>query len=90
MVVLVYILFIRDAREERLMREGEALAEKVDAFMKETGRLPGVLSETGIEETETGPLYYQKQDSTHYIIWFGTSLGESTVYHSGSKTWHDR
>ena len=46
------------------------------------------MEELGIKEEEgVDALYYQKRDSNNYILWFGTTLGESVIYYSDSKTW---
>ncbi len=62
--------------------------EKIEKFQKENGRLPENLSEIGILEKEEGPVYYQKKDAESFIVWFGTSLGESKTYTSSDDSWH--
>ncbi len=86
-MVLLYFFFIRNTRENKLIKKGNKLIERIEKFKQERGSLPNSLTEIGIEETESGPLYYQKEDSLNYIIFFGTSLGESKTYYSNIKKW---
>jgi hypothetical protein len=37
-----------------------------------------------------GPLFYEKRDSVNYMVYFGTSLGESMIYYSDTKEWDYR
>ena len=77
-------------RDTELIKRGNELVAKVEAYKKRTDSLPSSLKELGIMETEEGPLYYQKKDSINFIIWFGTSLGRSKIYSSNSKKWEDK
>ena len=33
---------------------------------------------------------YEKVDSVHYMVWFGTTLGEGVYFYSDTKKWEDR
>ena len=76
-------------REEKLIKKGNDLVSKIELYKKSKGVLPASLSDIGIEEKEEGPLYYQRKDSVKYMVWFGTSEGESKTYYSDSKKWED-
>ena len=39
----------------------------------------------GMEDSESGPVYYQKTSDSTYIVWFPTILGESATYESSTK-----
>ena len=67
--------------------KGNEAVVKIEKFRNEKGRLPDSLSETGIAETESGPIYYRKESESKYILWFGKGLGESVVYDSETKQW---
>jgi len=67
--------------------KGNEAAAKIENFRNEKGRLPDSLSEVGIVETESGPIYYRKESESKYILWFGKGLGESVVYDSETKQW---
>ncbi len=87
-----WFFFLKDARENRLMKEGNILVVKIEAFRAEYKRLPSSLEEIGVTEQEgVDALYFSKQDSLseNYMIWFGTSLSESKTYYSDSKKWEE-
>jgi hypothetical protein len=42
-----------------------------------------------MQETIKGPVFYEKKEEDHYIVWYGTSLGESNTYDSKEGKWHD-
>lgn len=67
--------------------KGNKAAAKIEKFRSEKKRLPDSLSEVGIAETESGPIYYRKESESKYILWFGKELGESVVYDSNTKQW---
>jgi len=71
---------------EKMAKGNEAVAQ-IEKFRNEKGRLPNSLSEAGIVETESGPIYYRKESESKYILWFGKELGESVVYNSETKQW---
>lgn len=86
----VWFFFLRNDRENRLMRDGNVIVKKIETFKAENERLPNSLEEIGIKiQDGKDALYYDKKDSTLYIIWFGMSLGESKTYYSDSKKWED-
>lgn len=66
---------------------GNEIAQKVEKFRSEKGRLPNSLVEIGIVENESGPIYYKKESESKYILWFGSELGESVTYDSETKKW---
>ncbi len=89
------LLLIGSIRETCLIKRGGLLIVSVESFKKENGRYPISMAELGWEETEAGPLYYQRMDalpnindSTNYEIWFGIGLGSSYVYQSDVKKWN--
>jgi CRISPR/Cas system-associated protein Csx1 len=69
------------------LKIGNEIVNKIENFKKETGKLPENLTEIGIKETEEGPVYYEKESETKYLLWFGTTLGESVSYNSETKQW---
>lgn len=89
MLLLALMLPGCQSREQRLMDEGNALIERIDAFQRARQRLPENLGELGIEETMEGPLYYQKTSPEHYMVYFGTTVGESMIYRSEKRVWAD-
>lgn len=87
-LLTVFILSFIGQRERKLIKEGNKIVEEVEKFKEDNGRVPNSLSEIGYQENMEGPLYYEKRDSVNYVLWFGTSLGESVTYSSTLKEWH--
>ena len=69
---------------------GQKVIAKIEQFQRDQGRLPSSLAEIGIRETESGPIYYEKKEERRYIVWYGTTLGESVTYISEIRKWDDR
>jgi hypothetical protein len=69
----------KDAAEEAVNR--------VELFKKQHDRLPSSLKDIGMQEDESGPAYYQREDDKRYIVWYGTTLGHSVAYHSETRQW---
>jgi|SRR6185437_4546566 len=84
---IVYIFLMSNYGTIQLKERGDSIAAKINQFKKDKGYLPNSLDDIGIKETEEGPLYYGKEDSTQYIIWFGTTLGKSCIYYSKTNKW---
>ena len=68
---------------------GNAIVSKIEEFRRIHGRLPNSLSEVAVEESESGPYYFCKSGDNNYILWYGTSLGESDSYNSQTKKWSE-
>ena len=64
------------------------IVAKVEQFKKSTGRLPDRLSDVGIKENESCPCYC-KTSSDSYMVWYGTTLGESDTYDSRTTEWSE-
>lgn len=88
-LAIVTLIYVWPTRSKRLKDYGNSIISKIETFQENTGRLPDNLGDIGIEETMEGPIYYQKIDSTNYVLWFGTTLGESVTYYSDKGTWVD-
>ena len=74
-------------RKDALIQRGNTLIEQIEEFKKNNGTLPNSLKDLKINEKLEGPLYYEKQDSASYLVWFGLELGESLKYNSIEKKW---
>ena len=70
------------------VRQANIVIAAVNSFQARYGRLPNNLAEVGLEDSETGPIYYDQTSDGTYIVWFGTTLGESAMYESSTKKWH--
>jgi hypothetical protein len=91
-VVLGAVLFLEFLGPPKVVwrseiREGNRLISGIEAFQRAHGRLPAELSELNKDAVQQGKLFYQMCDETSYVVWFGTTLGESMTYHSKSRDW---
>jgi hypothetical protein len=85
-VAMISILCFACSSNEKL-QQGKTVVAKVENYKSKRDKLPNSLSEIGITETESGPIYYRKESESKYIVWFGKDLGESMTYDSDTKTW---
>jgi hypothetical protein len=69
-------------------KTGDMIVRRVESFKNEHRRLPVDIDELGIPEAESLRVYFQKESADHYVVWFGTTLGESIVYDSVQKSWN--
>ena len=87
----LWFFWLRNTKENRLMREGDVIVKKIEQYQSVKHRLPNTLTDIGITEKDESnpPLYYEKRDSIHYTVSFGISLDESKIYYSDTKKWED-
>jgi hypothetical protein len=75
------------------IRDGNSLISQINSFQQSHGRLPLDLSELGNDTAQAaekkGLSYERCSSGVHYIVWFGTTLGESVSYDSRSSGWKD-
>lgn len=69
------------------IRSGNQLISRVESFRRAHDHLPSAQSEIDENVTEQTRILYQKCSDTHYVVWFGTELGESMSYDSRSGVW---
>lgn len=87
--IVCYLFFINGHRNRRLIENGNRIVSKIEEFKNKNGRLPISLDEIGVIEGDyADAIYYLRQDSIgNYMLWFGTSLGESITYFSDRGDW---
>lgn len=74
--------------KREIVREGNELIAKIEAFKKENGRLPETLMEIGKKPEELeGPIIYDKKSSTRYELSAMLSMDSSYCYDSETKEW---
>jgi len=78
-------------RENYLIQQGNEFVKKIEQYKEVNNRLPASLSDVGIvvKDEANPPIYYERRDSIHYTVWFGTTLGESKIYYSDSRKWEN-
>lgn len=82
-IILTVLLSCTDDKQ----KIGQDIVSKVENYKTTHGQLPDSLENIGIKSNESGPVYYQKQSDTTYIVWYGLGLGDSKTYDSVDKTW---
>ena len=91
LVVLLALVFFSIVPDKLIwgweIHQANALVVKIKAFHHRQGKLPTSLRDVGMRDSEEGPFYYQKCSDTRFLVWFGTSLGESMTYDSSSDSW---
>jgi hypothetical protein len=85
-LLLAIGIYISLSYEDRLAKQA---VHKIEEFRGKHGRLPNSLAEAGIllPEDREGPVFYEKRRDGSYVVWYGTTLGESVTYDSNDKTW---
>jgi hypothetical protein len=66
---------------------GKRLILRVESFRQQHDHLPRSLGEVDAIDVDENKYFYEKCSDSHYIIWFGTELGESMTYDSDSRSW---
>lgn len=88
--LLLISLSVQCASSNKCMKnKGNKLVEQIEQYRSEHGSLPSSLTDMGLLETESGPLYYDRMDSTNYVVSFSYSVGESINYYSTTGQWDD-
>ena len=85
--VLLVVLFNFNNKEKELIKEAEIVIDKIEHYKALKGYYPNTLADVGFDYDESGPLFYQKNNSISYLLYFGTTLGESKIYYPDTKTW---
>lgn len=90
--MLLFCFLLNDCSySERNKRVGNTIVSMIEEYYCVNDSLPNSLRDLGQEEVIDGVLFcYEKNDSAHYMIWFGTYLGEGLYYYSDTKQWEDR
>ena len=70
-------------------KTAEKIIFEVESFRRVHGRLPNTLEDAAIAD-KTINVYYRRENKDRYIVWFGTTLGESMIYDSDEKRWRAR
>ena len=70
------------------IRRGNELVSRIESFRQKHGRLPASSDELRISGPDAFQIFYEKCTETKYIVWFGTTVGESMTYSSEIRTWN--
>jgi phosphoribosylaminoimidazole-succinocarboxamide synthase len=76
------------SHKRQIVREGNELIAKIEAFKKDNGRLPETLMEIGKKREELEePITYFKMSPTRYTLGALLSMNSSYNYDSDTKEW---
>lgn len=91
-VILAMMLVITACtiKMEDKQAKAEAVLAQIETFQAQNHRLPQNLTEMGLPETESGPIYYDKKTDDRFLLWYGTDLGASRTYDSALGEWRDQ
>ncbi len=91
-IFFLWFFYLKDERELRLTKEGDALVQKVENYRAINGSLPISIEQLGIKviDETNPPLYYEKRDSISYVIWFSMGAEEIKAYYSKSQKWENK
>ena len=78
-LLLIFTLNSCDFRDDR-EKYADMLIKKVELYNSKNNKLPKNTSELGLKEFTDSPAFYQKENDSTYIVWYGLSLGESKTY----------
>ena len=73
----------------REIRKGDRLVSAIEAYRRQNGRLPESTTKLVGRFSDDGQFYYEKCSDSDYVVWFGTTLGESMTYSSDTRLWED-
>jgi len=87
---LIWFFLLKDTREERLVKEANALVEQIESFRKENGFLPESLNDINYGgKTGANELFYTKYSEKNYTVSFVMSIDYNKVYYSDTKNWEN-
>lgn len=89
MILSGSLIGLWDRRGSQLQSEAEPFIAAAESYRTHHGEYPVSLPILTTPEHPDGELFYQREPDGSFIIWHGTILGESTIYHSTTGRWSD-
>ncbi len=87
---LIWFFLLKDAREDRLVKDANILIVQIENFRKENGYLPESLNEINyVGKTGADELFYTKYSEKNYTVSFTMSIDYNKVYYSDTKKWEN-
>jgi hypothetical protein len=84
-----WFFYLKDARENKLIKKGNSIVEKVEQFRQEYNRLPISLEEIGLKEEGADAIYYDIRSNSNYTVSFMMSIDYNKFYYSDTKQWEN-
>lgn len=70
-----------------LKLKAQAIQANLEDYHSTGKPYPSSLSDAMIEANPEGPIQYQLEPDGSYLLWYGTTLGESVTYSSRDGDW---
>ncbi len=86
-IIIFFLYILISSCTDKREKIGEDIYLKIVQYKKNNGHLPDKLNDIGVEEKMEGPIYYQNQTDSTFIIYYGGRLGESMVFDPLTKEW---
>lgn len=85
LLITRYILILIENNEYK--DKAEHTISMIETYLSINGYLPDSIQVLGIQESIGKGPYYQKSDSSQYIIYYNIGFDSKYVYNSKSKEW---
>ena len=87
---LIWFFYLKDTREDMLVKEAIVLVEQIENFRKENGYLPESLNDINYSgKTGADELFYTKFSEKNYTVSFVMSFDYNKIYYSDTKNWEN-
>lgn len=87
LVLVCVTFFTTDLVYINKYRSANHVINELEEYYINFGQYPNSLEAIGMVVTESGPIYYEKNNNDRYSLHFGTILGEGKYYDSKIKKW---
>ena len=92
LVFVVGFSFLHYQTHPRLwpvFKDAQNTVAAIESYRSSHHKLPNSIAEVAPQfNSEAGPVYYEQgPENGQYVVYFGTSLGESFVYDSSTGKW---
>ena len=88
-VLMAFALLLGCSTNDGKQAAADKIVQAIEQYRKQNGKLPASIAELGVKESEEGPAFYERKTDTRYVVWYGTTLGESRTYDSDLGHWED-
>jgi len=88
-ICLGYLMFFgpEEVVWHNKIREGNRLVSSIETYRQRHNYPPLSLAELGNGDAESHGFFYERCSESRYVVWFGTTLGESMSYDSSTQKW---
>jgi len=89
LILIGAFIILRHSENRHYKNRGKQLILKVENYNKNYGEFPKSVDELNVEpQMGEGP-YYEKVDSSKYIVYYNIGFDNTLTYYSDSQTWKE-